>query len=65
MTCPCHECTKRTAIPNCHANCELYQAYSAERELIRSRRQRVNVGDSARIASAEKRKIEHFKSRRR
>lgn len=65
MTAPCHECTRRTAIPNCHANCEQYQAYSVEREMIRVRRQRVKTGDDALIAHAEKRKINTFKQRRR
>ena len=49
MIAPCHECTHRTVIPNCHSTCEAYQSYSAERERIRAQRQLDRTGDEARI----------------
>lgn len=62
MICPCHECTHRTASPNCHAACEAYKAYSEYRTMIRIARQLQHVGDDARIRQSEKRKAEYYRT---
>lgn len=39
MNSPCHGCRDRTAVPNCHASCERYATFAAERERIRRARE--------------------------
>lgn len=34
MDAPCKGCLDRTVTPNCHATCEAYLAYRAERDFI-------------------------------
>lgn len=62
MICPCHECTHRTAMPNCHGTCEAYKEYQEYRTKIRIARQLQRVGDDARIRQSEKRKAEYYRT---
>ena len=49
MISPCHNCTKRTAIPNCHADCAAYAEYDAYRKGVREKRNAVNEVRSMRV----------------
>lgn len=65
MICPCYECTRRTAVPNCHATCEPYKEFAEYRQKIRDARLLERQGDDAKIRTIFKRKRDEFKSRRR
>ena len=38
MISPCYKCTKRTPLPNCHADCQEYAKYNAWCEYMRAKR---------------------------
>jgi len=64
MISPCHECTRRTAVPNCHSTCDLYAKYSEYRENMRIKRELSRTGDDARIRQLVRHKRDLFKSRK-
>ena len=50
MISPCYECTRRTAIPNCHAGCEAYAKYNEYRQKVREKRCTANAIRSMRVS---------------
>ena len=54
MKAPCKDCTRRTALPNCHASCPDYRAFNEEREAIREQRRRESEVMDALVRNGEK-----------
>ncbi len=54
MTVPCRDCTDRNA--TCHAECERYAAFAAERERIRQKRGEENAVETAKRKAIERTK---------
>jgi len=52
MNVPCKGCADRNA--TCHAECERYAAYAAERERIRKRRSEESAAQTAIIRAIER-----------
>lgn len=64
MKSPCHECTDRVAIPNCHATCEKYKQYAAWCESVRLKKHIANMAKGASISQAQKRVNRYLRDKR-
>lgn len=64
MIAPCLECSHRSVVPNCHADCEQYLLYVKYRQNIRDARQREHEANTARIEGAARIRSEVWRRKR-
>lgn len=61
---PCKGCPDRTVTPNCHAACERYLAFDAERKRYNEARLVERCVTGARLAGQKKHKNEYIKHKK-